>query len=204
MQCRRAIWTMMVLALSVIGCSGNSSEKDRAGDNIPGPDVAVYEFLEAVRTGDDTKSASMLTDLARERTSQMNLTVAPPGSDTASFKVGEVEMVADELARVACTWTDGDEDGKPKSNEIIWILRREPQGWRIAGMATKIFDDELPLLLDFEDPEDMIRKQQLAEDEIARRERVAAGVVADGPGAGAGPTVGQATKPFEPDGTQRK
>jgi hypothetical protein len=202
MQCRRAIWTWMVLALSVIGCSGNSSEKDRANDNIPGPDVAVYEFLEAVRTGDNEKSASMLTDLARERTAQMNLTVAPPGSDTASFKVGEVEVVSDELARVACMWTDGDEEGKPKSNEIIWVLRREPQGWRIAGMATKIFEDELPLLLDFEDPEDMIRKQQLAEEEIERRARLANGAGGEAPGSG--PTVGQATRPFEPESTQRK
>lgn len=203
MQCRRAIWTWMVLALSVIGCSGNSSEKDRAEDNIPGPDVAVYEFLEAVRTGDNEKSAGMLTDLARERTAQMNLTVAPPGSDTASFKVGEVEIVSDELARVACMWTDGDEDGKPKSNEIIWVLRREPQGWRIAGMATKIFEDELPLLLDFEDPEDMIRKQQLAEEEIERRNRLVNGIPGETP-PGSGPTVGQATRPFESEPTQRK
>jgi hypothetical protein len=189
----------------VIGCSGNSSEKDRANDNIPGPDVAVYEFLEAVRTGDNEKSASMLTDLARERTAQMNLTVAPPGSDTASFKVGEVEVVSNELSRVACTWTDGDEDGKPKSNEIIWVLRREPQGWRIAGMATKIFEDELPLLLDFEDPEDMIRKQQLAEEEIERRARLASGVPGEAPGpGGTGPAGGQATRPFEPESTQRK
>jgi hypothetical protein len=202
MQCRRAIWTWTILALSVTGCSSNKSVDDLVNDNIPGPDVAVYEFLEAVRTGDKDKSSSMLTDLARERTAKMDLSVAPPGSDTASFKVGEVELVADELARVACVWTDGDDDGKPKSNEIIWILRREPQGWRIAGMATKIFDDELPLLLDFEDPEDMIRKQQLAEAEIARREQLAAGVGGQVPGVG--PAVEQATRPFEPDSSQRK
>ena len=49
------------------------------------------------------------------------------------------------------------------------MLRREPQGWRIAGMATKVFPDQPPLVLNFEDPADMQRKQDLVREEIARR-----------------------------------
>ncbi len=84
---------------------------------------------------------------------------------------------------MACTWTDIDDEGEPHADEIIWALRHEPEGWRIAGMATKIFEDQPPLLLNFEDPEDMQRKQRLAEEEMERRARNdAEDFVSDGPG----------------------
>ena len=40
-------------------------------------------------------------------------------------------------------------------------------------MATKLFPNEPPLLLDFEDPEDMMRQQRMAEEEIQRRAKAA-------------------------------
>ncbi|HUY32719.1 MAG TPA: hypothetical protein VMV69_08040 [Pirellulales bacterium] len=160
------------------GPAGNK-EASRASDGeAEGPAEAVFAFLEAVRTGDDAKANAMLTQLAREKTAELDMVVAPPGSETASFEVGEVELVPpeqtgadEETAHVACTWTDIDDDGEPHADEIIWALRHEPEGWRIAGMATKIFEDQPPLLLNFEDPEDMQRKQDLAEKEMERRAR---------------------------------
>jgi hypothetical protein len=104
----------------------------------------------------------------------MDMAVAPIGSDSASFTVGEVELPEEgngELAHVASTWTDIDDDGQPRTDEILWVLRHEEQGWRIAGMATKVFEEEPPLLLNFEDPTDMRRKQQMAETEMERRAR---------------------------------
>jgi hypothetical protein len=143
------------------------------------PDAAkvVREFLEAIKTGDETTSNDLLTPLAREKTAEMDMAVAPMGSESASFTVGEVELPEEgdgALAHVASTWTDIDDDGQPRTDEILWVLRREEQGWRIAGMATKVFEDEQPLLLNFEDPADMRRKQQLAEAEMERRAREAA------------------------------
>src|SRR5579859_3872797 len=58
-----------------------------------GPARAVHDFLEAVRTGNDSKAAIMLTPVARRKTEEMQMTVAPPGSDTAKFEIGEVEFV---------------------------------------------------------------------------------------------------------------
>jgi hypothetical protein len=139
-----------------------------------GPDDAVREFLESIRVGDEAKAAKMLTPIAREKTSEMHMVVAPPGSPTAKFEVTEVEMVADDGAHVASTWSDVDEDGSRHSDQILWILRKEPEGWRVAGMATKIFEDALPIILNFEDPQDMIRKQKLAEEEMNRRATAAA------------------------------
>jgi hypothetical protein len=36
-------------------------------------------------------------------------------------------------------------------------------------MATKVIEGEPPLILNFEDPEGMVRKQKMVEEELARR-----------------------------------
>ncbi|HEX4148657.1 MAG TPA: hypothetical protein VHY20_06705 [Pirellulales bacterium] len=148
----------------------------------------MTQFLEAVKTGNDAGAAAMLTKLARQKTTEMQLVVAPPGSSTAAYQVGEVEFIGSEGAHVASTWTDIAEDGKPHTDTIVWILRRDPEGWRIAGMGTRIFEDQPPLLLNFEDPEEMIRKQRVAEEEMQRRAQ----------------TASQAKRPASPSAPQRQ
>lgn len=189
------LWTAILLG-AIAGCSktdgsdataNHSPENsDQAASEKAGPDAAeqggpaeaVAEFLDAVKNGQDAKANGMLTKLALEETAKMNMVVAPPGSDTASFEVGEVELLSEgdeQGAQVASKWTDVGDDGLPHTDEIIWMLRKEPEGWRIAGMATTVFENEPPLLLDFENPQDMQRKQQLAEEEMQRRMRAEIG-----------------------------
>ncbi|HTQ38400.1 MAG TPA: hypothetical protein VMJ32_05205 [Pirellulales bacterium] len=106
----------------------------------------------------------MLTPVARQKTAEMQMVVAPPGSPTAKFKVGEVEYVTPNKdgAHVWTSWTDQiDTQGHTRTDDIIWVLRHEDEGWRIVGMVTKVYADQPPLILNFEDPEDMLRKQQL-------------------------------------------
>jgi hypothetical protein len=153
-----------------------SDGETNADDDREAAANVVRDFLQAIKAGDETVSNELLTPLARQKTAELDMAVAPMGSETASFTVGEVELPEEgggELAHVASTWTDVD-DGQEHTDEILWVLRREEEGWRIGGMATKIFEDEPPLLLDFEDPADMRRKQQLAEAEMERRARAAA------------------------------
>jgi hypothetical protein len=183
-------WTIgaALLAGVMIGCgkseadqtaadasaAGQASTGAQAGESNGGPAEAVHAFLKAVRDGKDDEANGMLTKLAREETAKMNMVVAPPGSDTATFEVGEVELLSEgdeQGAHVASKWTDVGDDGQPHTDEIIWMLRKEPEGWRIAGMATTVFEGEPPLLLNFENPKDMQRKQQLAEEEMQRRMR---------------------------------
>jgi hypothetical protein len=153
----------MVLAAEGCGRTGSSV----AGAD--GPDVVVAEFLEAVRSGNDQRAAELLTPLARERTAAMHMVVAPPGSATAQFKLCGVEMTFDG-AQVAADWTDLDTDGRPHTDRITWLLHQQDEGWRIAGMSSQVFADRPAVLLNFEDPADMLRQQQLAEEEIARRD----------------------------------
>ena len=130
------------------------------------PDQAVYDFLEAVRTGNDQKAAEMLSPLARQKTAEKQMVVAPPGSPTAKFTVGKVKYKPDDKdgAYVSCTWSDVDEQGQPRSDDIVWGVRQEPEGWRIVGMVLQVLPNEEPLVLNFEDPDDMLRKQQLLHD----------------------------------------
>ena len=171
------------LVAAIIGCggSGDSTPADSAGEGsdqaasakMAEPDVAVAEFLEAVRVGNDQKAAEMFTPLARQRVAELKIQVAPQGSDTASFSVGEVEYLAQDGARVAATWTDLDENGKPRTEEMTWMVRRESEGWRVAGMTTIIFPGESPLLLDFEKPQELLRKLELVREEVRRRAQTA-------------------------------
>lgn len=168
-----------VLALLVSGCAKSNDSAPAAGEagagssasanSNEGPADAAKEFLEALRTGNDEKASKMLTKTAREKTASLGRNVTPPASDTAKFTIGKVEMVNDDGARVASTWTDVDEQGQTKSDEAVWVLRREAEGWRVAGVAAQIFPGEEPLLLNFEDPEDMFRRQQWAREEYRRR-----------------------------------
>jgi hypothetical protein len=132
------------------------------------PEAAVAVFLEAVRSGDDAQAEAMFTPIAREKTADMDIQVAPRGSDTASFTVGKVEYVATDGARVATTWTDLDDNGNPRTDEITWMVRREPEGWRVAGMAATVFAGRPPLLLDFEKPEETLRKLEMLQEELAK------------------------------------
>lgn len=133
------------------------------------PAQAVYQWLDAIRTGNDVQATAMLTQVARQKALEQDRSVRPAASDTARFQIGGVEYIGEDGARVASRWTDLDENGQPQTDEALWVLRKEADGWRIAGVAATIFDGEPPLLLNFEDPEEMAQKQQWARDEIQRR-----------------------------------
>jgi hypothetical protein len=175
-----ALWTVLVLIVSGCGKPAGTSQPSSASPGTDaaassttapadGPAAAVAEFLEAIRTGNDEVATKMLSKVARQKTAALNKSVTPPASDTAKFTVGKVDMIGDDGARVACTWTDLDPDRQPKTDEAFWIVRHEPEGWRIAGVAAQIFPGEKPVLLNFENPEEMTRQQQWVREEMRRR-----------------------------------
>ena len=161
----RSILSALAL-ICFAGCgSSKTTEVAKSKPVPPGPEVSVQKFLAAIQSGKDEEAGEMLTDLARQKAKEMDMIVAPPGNEDASFKIGVVEVLPNNVAHVASSWDDAGE-----THEIIWALRREKAGWRIAGLATKLFpDQENPLILNFEDPADMVRQQELAEQEIMRR-----------------------------------
>ena len=187
MRCRHWMLLLVFLAVGILGCKGSNPEDGASpaggaesggdgGQSTPGdaadtsqPAAAVSVFLDGVRKGDNEKVLQMYTARARQQAAELKQHFEPRGSDTAQFEVGAVEYLAEDGARVSSRWTDLGQDGQPRTEEILWMVRREPEGWRIAGMAATPFAGEPPLLLDFEDLEETLRKIQLLKEEIYRR-----------------------------------
>jgi len=133
------------------------------------PQETVIHYLQAVKDGDENQVAALLTATARRKTAEANIAVAPPGSETAEFSVGDMEIIDEDkkTAHVASIWTDQDEEGKPMTLRIVWVVRQDSEGWRIAGMITRLSPKEPVLVLNFEEPEEVVRRNQ---EEIAKRQ----------------------------------
>jgi hypothetical protein len=182
-------WLMLIasLIIGILGCGkpeGPVSPSAKAPDGkmqsattgsaannqaTDTPESACREFLEALRTGDDEKAAQMLSAVAREKAAALGRSVTPSASDTARFAIGKVKYIGDDGAQVESIWTDVDSEGKAHSDDLVWVLRREQPGWRIVGLAATIFPGEPPLVLNFEDPDEVVKKTQWAREEILRR-----------------------------------
>lgn len=156
-----------VLAVCVCGCS----KPPQGGNVTEAAQRTVVAFLEAIRRGDDETARGLLSVAARTKTDELGLAVAPPVEDTATYTVKESEVVSEDgdIVHVGTTWTDTDADGFQTSDNVVWVVRLDPEGWRVVGMAMRIFDDLPPLLLNFEDPEDMLAKQEMVAVELQRR-----------------------------------
>lgn len=174
---RRGGWATIgaiALAFGLSGCGSSGTPAENKGTpaqsvlSTATPPDAVKAFLQAIKIGDEKTADGMLTKIAREKTKEADLHVAPPGSDTAEYKIGK-HVVEGKEAKVSSTWTDVDDEGKPQTDEIVWLLKQEAEGWRICGMATELFPDQEPLILDFENPPEMLERQQKAEAEMVRR-----------------------------------
>jgi len=187
---RVAAWTGIVAAAAASGCSAGGGRTADAGTEPA--KATVTTFLDAIKRGDEQSARAMLTKVAQAKTQELGISVAPPVSTTATYSIRECERIKDanDLVHVATTWTDTDADGFTSTEDVIWAVRLDPEGWRVVGMATVIFDDMPPLLLNFEDPEDMIAKQDMVAAELQKRAQKEAAAEA-GPRTATGPTEGQ-------------
>ena len=194
-NCLRKTFLVVAIGIftsSLIGCGGGGdtatepSEGDatsqRASSNAA-PDIAVSKqryaqpdqtvsaFLTALKSGIQSDATALLTTKAQIEMAKASASIQPPGSGSAEFEVTEVKYLGAEQtgAHVWSTWTDREEDGTESQHDIVWILRRETDGWAIAGFATIIFEDQDPLVLNFEDPQELQQKRMAVDEEIATR-----------------------------------
>lgn len=138
-----------------VGC-GSSHPSTELPPVVPDDPIAkvVYEFLDAVRSGDTEGLSQLLTPLAYERTREFVFT--PPESDTASFSVGRVEQLDDKLAVVEAVWTELGADGQPQGQRITCALKLFEGSWKVNGMAAELGENERPVIIDFENPRELI------------------------------------------------
>jgi len=183
-------------AVSVSGAG--AGEAAAAAEGASGPAAVVARFYEALRTGNDVAIASLLTDKAREETSKSGLGIQSQASESLSYEIGETDYVSDQLdgAHVKTTWKEPSPEGQMTSTEVIWVLRKQTSGWKISGMATPVVEGELPLLFNFEEPEDMLQKKAFVEQQLAPPANSADAAV--GPQA----ATAEATSPANSSGTR--
>lgn len=154
-----------------------AAEAQAAAAEAPDPESVrqvVRGFLAAIQAGDAEGARTMLTPLTREKTAELGVDVAPPGSPKARFEIGEVQFKGADGAYVATQWIDDDGQGGQRADDVVWMVRRVEEGWRICGLGAKVFDDQPPLFLNFENPHEMARKQAAVEAERIRRTQAAA------------------------------
>jgi len=191
---------LLGFTLFITGCSdsGNDGESARTTESVQSPEVTlttdlgndpttspvvpeqqtkeaspqliVQNFLSALQLGDDSEISKLLTTKAKQETEKHELVVRSPGSPEATFEVGGVEMVSGG-AYVTSLWKEPGADGLTHQFDIIWILRPQVDGWRIAGMATRVAANEPPTYLNFEEPAEMIRIWKDADRRLATQQQ---------------------------------
>jgi hypothetical protein len=186
MRCR-ALSSLFVLLCGLVGCTGTttSTAPNAAADGqtpaaslqaqaaprtqpiaVPAsatPDQVVSTFLNALRTGDSPTTEALLTSKAREELAKHSLSVDVVSAPNSTYQVRPAEVLPNDPsgAHVSSIWTEKFDDGD-ETYEIIWALRRQPDGWRMAGMAMELIPGQQMQFLNFENPEDMLRKKDEA------------------------------------------
>jgi hypothetical protein len=74
---------------------------------------------------------------------------APPGLETATFKLGDVRPTSADQAIVQCVLTDSSE-GTPRSEEMCCLMRKVDNDWRVSGIAYGTAPDQPWTLTNFE------------------------------------------------------
>ena len=170
--------------MGLVGCGGSTSPSPTAGQaagtnptptaaapqgkaaSVPAnatPDQVVSIFLNALRGGDQATTAALLTGKALAETSKRDLSVCPQATPNMQYTINNAEVLPENPngAHVNVTWTENYPDGKV-SYDVVWVLRKQQEGWRVAGMAIELVPGQGLAFLNFEDPDDMIRKQEEA------------------------------------------
>jgi len=143
-------WSWCVAALVLAGCSNSASNgpmpTDPAGQ-------AAYDFLDAVLQGDTERASRRLTPTALERIAATGKHFAPPGLETAKFRIGEVRKPTPNQAVVQCILTDEQAGGATRTEEIGCLLRLVENEWRVSGIAYIPGPNRPPMILSFENPQ---------------------------------------------------
>jgi hypothetical protein len=111
---------------------------------------AAADFLDAVLKGDTERASARLTPKSMERIIQSGKQFAPPGLETASFRIGQIRMPSANHALVQCILTDASTPGSPRSEEMCCLLKLVENDWRVSGIAYGTAGNQPWTLSDFE------------------------------------------------------
>lgn len=131
------------------------------------PRQAVYDFLVSVKSGDHSTATALLTTAAQQEAWKNGLAISGEGFPDAKFSISESQLLENQEAHVMTIWQNEREMGAQKSFECVWLLRQEPHGWCIQGMATRLEVEPPQVLeLNFENQAEMQQRQQWAQKQM--------------------------------------
>lgn len=139
-------------------------------ETAPHPaEQVVDRFLQALLRGDEKTFRSLLTPTARKQGEEKGIPFSPSPSPMASYSIRTTILKETIGAYVVSNLTDIDEQGRRESAEIVWVVARTGEGWRVAGAAVALFEGQEKTVINFEDPEAACRAIADAESRDVRR-----------------------------------
>jgi len=172
MDCIKRFSVVVILGMGLLAGSSKSGSTVNTTTTVDGVTIqendpnsspmatAAHEFLDAVLKGDTQRASAKLTPAAVQRIVASGKQFAPPGLETASFKIGEVRSPSQDQAIVQCVLTDISE-GTPHSEEMCCLLRKVENDWRVCGIAYGTTPDRPWTLSDFETGQNMSIPRQV-------------------------------------------
>jgi hypothetical protein len=127
--------------------SANSSQASPPTEAVA---RAAADFLDAVLKGDTQRASARLTPQAMQRILASGKQFAPPGLETATFRIGQVRAPAKDQALVQCVLTDTSVADAPRNEEMCCLMRFVDNDWRVSGIAYGTSPDQPWTLSDFE------------------------------------------------------
>lgn len=136
----------------------------------------TYYFIRALQMQKEKAVLAMLTEKALAERLKRAIPLGPDFLQNADVDLGNVQYLKDEEtqqevgAHVGTTWMIPDPETKETYEEnIAWVFRKEDNTWRVAGMIAVLDPQYPPILVNFEDVEETLRKYRSIEEEIAQR-----------------------------------
>lgn len=149
---------------------GNVPEFDKMDE----PQKLIFYFVRAIQTQDEQAIIAMLTSSARLQRAKMNFQLGGKHPQDAEVELKLADYLKDDEgnivgARVGTTWVTVDADGMEYEDNIVWVLRKEPEGWRVAGMVGIIDPKYPPITVDFEDLEESLKMAEKLQIEYEKK-----------------------------------
>jgi hypothetical protein len=130
------------------------------------PDQVCREFIACLQKQDSLSAERFLTRTSAVNARKAKLTLESPGSETAKFEFSAPSFANNRklIATVACKIVDR-VDEQTTETEISWLLKRDGDAWKIAGMILAIDDQGNTDFYSFENPEDieLIKRNVIAQ-----------------------------------------
>jgi hypothetical protein len=151
---------------SIPGCSKNTAPDVPAANAVsaqtktaaPAPQLdptmqpianAAADFLDAMLKGDTQRCSTRLTPQAMQRIVASGKPFNPPGMETDSFRLGQVQLPSQDQAIVQCFYISSSK-GVSHEEEACFVMRRIENDWRVAALAYGVSPDQPWTLMDFE------------------------------------------------------